>query len=266
MTQNIYGTIGYTILKNDNHNVIVFADMHDQLLDCNNNITISNWLKNKFDTSYILLEEVDRNTDFKLKELWTESTHTQELKKLYLNNKDIILPVDIRPFLIPYNWEMDKETDKTLLHEYLLLIDNFFCINNKYIKKQIINYNNNLLNNISGKHYIILKYKYYSFLLKYYKLLYSELKDIDNNILEEINDLLNDIMEWYICSKIYILQNKSNIIHTGLAHSQNVIKLLIQIYKYNIETASGINVIDKKLDNIKTGCVNIILKYDKLFG
>ena len=48
MTQNIYGTIGYTILKNDNHNVIVFADMHDQLL-----------------------EEVYRNTDFKLKELWT---------------------------------------------------------------------------------------------------------------------------------------------------------------------------------------------------
>ena len=42
MTKNIYGTIGYTILKNDNHNVIVFADMHDQLLDCNNNITISN--------------------------------------------------------------------------------------------------------------------------------------------------------------------------------------------------------------------------------
>ena len=52
MTKNIYGTIGYTILKNDNHNVIVFADMHDQLLDCNNNITISNWLKNKFDTEH----------------------------------------------------------------------------------------------------------------------------------------------------------------------------------------------------------------------
>lgn len=266
MTQNIYGTIGYTILKNDSHNVIVFADMHDQLLDCDNNISISNWLKNKFDTSYILLEEVDRNAGFKLKELWTESTHTQELKRLYLNNKNIILPIDIRPFLIPYNWEMDKESDTTLLHKYLLLIDNFFSINNEYVKKQIINYNINLLNNISGRHYMILKIKYYLFLLKYHNLLYSELKKIDNNILDEINDLLNDIMEWYICSKIYMLQNKSNIIHTGLAHSQNVIKLLIWIYKYNIETENGINVIDKNLDNIKTGCVNIISKYEKLFG
>jgi hypothetical protein len=240
--------------------------MHDQLLDCDNNISISNWLKNKFNTSYILLEEVDRNTDFKLKELWTESTHTQELKKLYLNNKNIILPIDIRPFLIPYNWEMDKESDITLLHEYLLLIDNFFSINNEYVKKQIINYNTNLINNISGRHYMILKYKYYLFLLEYHNLLYLKIKEIRNDILDEINGLLNDIMEWYICSKIYILQNKSNIIHTGLAHSQNVIKLLIHIYKYNIEITYGINVIDKNLDNIKKGCVNIISKYEKLFG
>ena len=265
MTQNIYGTIGYTILKNHNHNVIIFADMHDQLLDCKNNITISNWLKNKFETSYILLEEVDRNTDFKLKELWTESTHTQELKKLYLNNKNIILPVDIRPFLIPYNWEIDKNNDKTQLREYLLLIDNFFCLNNEYIKKQIKNYNNNLINNISGKHYIVLKYIYFSFLLKYHKLLYKKLKYIKEEILEEINDILNNIMEWYICAKIYILQNKSNIIHTGLAHSQNIITLLIRIYKYNIEIENGVNTIDNA-DNIKSGCVNIISKYDKLFG
>lgn len=262
---SIYGTIGYTILENNNHKVIVFSDMHDQLKECTNNISISNWLKKKFDTSYILLEEVDRNVELKLKELWGDSKHTQELKKLYINNKNIIIPIDIRPFLIPYNWEIEKDDDTTKLNKYLLLLDNFFCIKNNYIKKKLSNYNKNLINNISGKHYTILKYKYYLFLLNYNNYLYHEIKNINENILEEINDLLNDIMEWYTCSKINLLQNKSNIIHTGLAHSENIIILLESLYKYKINYKKGINNMNN-INNITTGCVNIISKYDELFG
>lgn len=42
---NIYGSIGYTLLKHKNINkyFIIYADMHDTLPKCDNDINISNW-------------------------------------------------------------------------------------------------------------------------------------------------------------------------------------------------------------------------------
>ena len=152
--------------------------------------------------------------------------------------------------------------------DYTTCIDTFKKIygdNNYHVAS--INFNRNLLSSITDG--ALNTSSVYSLIYDTEKNIYSsdECKKLNVYFPDPaVNDILNDIMEWYICSKIYILQNKSNIIHTGLAHSQNVIKLLIWIYKYNIETENGINVIDKNFDNIKTGCVNIISKYDKLFG
>ena len=103
----VYGAIGFTLLtnNNNNNNVIIFSDMHDKLEKCKEYINISDWLKNKINTSKILLEEVDRNNN-EFFELWKSSEHTQNLKNLYLNNINNIKAIDIRPIMIPFNWEI----------------------------------------------------------------------------------------------------------------------------------------------------------------
>ena len=266
MNINIYGSIGYTILKNKNHYIILFADNHDLLKECKDNIIISKWIYNKFNSSYILLEEVERIKEIQLDEIWTESKHTQKLKELYLNNKNNIIPVDIRPFLIPFSWESNKES-KITLYNYLIKIDDFFCIKDLYIKSKLKYYDKKLiLLKTFGKHFMILKYMYYNLLIKYNTYFNKYLYEIDEKILLDINILLDYIMEWYICSNIDSLQDKSNIVHTGLAHSENIIKLLTHIYNYKIIYQYGINYMDN-IDNIDStnGCVKLINEYNKLF-
>ena len=263
---NIYGSIGYTILKNENHYIIIFADMHDLLKECKNNVIISEWIYNKFNSSYILLEEVERIKGIELGEIWGESIHTQKLKELYLNNKNNIIPIDIRPFLIPFSWEL-KKNSKITLYNYLMIIDNFFCIEDLYIKGRLKYYDKKLiLLKTLGKHFMALKYIYYNILIKYYEYINKYLYEIDDKILLDINELLDFIMEWYICSNINSLQNKSNIVHTGLAHSENIIILLTNIYNYKIIYQYGTNYIDNINDNNINGCVKLIDKYNKLFG
>jgi len=263
---NIYGSIGYTILKNENHYIILFADMHDVLKECKDNISISEWINNKFNSSYILLEEVERIKGMELGEIWGDSKHTQKLKELYLNNKNNIIPIDIRPFLIPFSWELKKKSKITLFN-YLIMIDNFFCIDDLYIKNKLKYYDKKLiLQKKLGKHFMALKYIYYNILIKYHKYINKYLNEIDDIILLDINELLDYIMEWYICSNIYSLQDKSNIVHTGLAHSENIILLLTHIYNYKIIYQYGTNYIDNVDENNINGCIKLIDKYNKLFG
>jgi hypothetical protein len=263
---NIYGSLGYTILNNNNHNIIIFADMHDTLKSCNDNIIISDWMKDKFNSSYILLEEVERIDDMKLGELWSTSKHTQELKKLYLNNPTKIIPVDIRPFLIPFSWEINKDADMTL-YNYLIMIDNFFCIEDLHLSKKLKYYNKKLiLVKTLGKHFLAMKHIFYNFIIKYNKYLYLKLNEINDDILVQINELLDFIMEWFICSNINSLLDKSIILHAGLAHSQNIIVLLNKIYNYNIVYQNGVNYIDDVDENNINGCVKILNKYTQLFG
>ena len=82
----------------------------------------------------ILLEEVNRN-QVKLLELWPNSDHIQNLKNLYLNNRTKIIPVDIRPFLYGFHWDIideDKYKDygNILLRDYLSNL-NFFLQDQK---------------------------------------------------------------------------------------------------------------------------------------
>ena len=86
---NIYGAIGYTILKKNNHKIILFSDMHDKLKSCDNKINIDEWLKSKFKSSIILLEEIPRDGS-ELELIWSESEHTISLQNLYLENVNLI--------------------------------------------------------------------------------------------------------------------------------------------------------------------------------
>ena len=277
---NIYGTIGYTLLQSsEGNNIIVLADMHDKLPKCNNKTNIAKWLKSKFKTSEILLEEVPRH--FKLKELWPDSEHTQELKNLYLENTKVIDPVDIRPSLVPFSWEVLTDVKKMpsfefqlyniQLSKYLDSINSFFCLNNKKMCETLKIYSPSKLKETKlGSHYLKLKKKYFNYLTKNSKYLNEQLVDIiimDSDVLEKINNILNSIMEWYICAKIYMKKERPIILHTGLYHSDNVIKWLTRHYNYKVIKNQGINTIEEseQSDNKMKGCINIDMTTDSIF-
>jgi hypothetical protein len=249
----IYGTIGFTLLehKENKNKIIVLADMHNTLSSCKDKINIAKWFESKFSSSEIFLEEVPRE-NVKLQELWEHSPHTQELKKLYLKNPKIINALDIRPFMIPFSWEvvnnMNKNEYNMKLKKYLLDINNFFKLTDKYLLVRLKNYSQIKLENTRlGSHFLEIKKRYYIYLASYYSLLDWNIYDIKQNhtnILDGINDILNDIMEWYICAKIELKKHRSIIIHAGLFHTDSVIKWLTTHYNYYIIKHEGVNTME----------------------
>ena len=119
---NLSGSIGYTLLSNNNKNILVFADAHSEVIYCKDNfIKISDFFRKLLNNEnyQILLEEVNRSR-VKLLELWPNSEHIQNLKNLYLNNKTKIIPVDIRPYFYQFHWEI-IETEKYKEYGNILL-------------------------------------------------------------------------------------------------------------------------------------------------
>ena len=271
---NLNGSIGYTLLSKDNIKILVLADMHSELPYCEKNgIFISDWLKNKF-KSKILLEEVPR-VGPKLKELWPTSPHTQKLKEEYIKNSHIIQGVDIRPFLIPYSWELsfDKDAPDYNLKQYLNYINLFCNLKLDFLRNDLKNvYSVEYLKKSKlGEHYLYLKKKIKNYVRTNKFNLSIKVKDLvkkNENILEQLNDLLSEIMEWYIIAKIYqgLSEGKTQfIIHAVLAHTTNVIYLLKNKYQYLIEENYGTTDM-KNLNNENTGCLQLPFDIEKQFG
>ncbi len=167
MNINVSGSVGYTLLKRNNKYVLLLADVHDGVKYCEqDSVMIDNFLDLK-DTNNVLLEEVLRE-DFTLTDLWPGSPHTQRLKKLNIKNHKI-KPVDIRPMLLPFSWElvaMNKLNQDVTLKEYLLLLDSFFNYKNtrfniNYIVPEIKKTFEK--RDLIIKHFHILKEKYNEF-------------------------------------------------------------------------------------------------------
>jgi hypothetical protein len=300
--KNIYGAIGYTIFENNNNKILILSDMHDTLPKCEDSIIITDWFKSKFDSSQILLEEVphDKRSDslksegsivdrflnaivkilsylglrtddnIELKELWASSLHTQELKKLYLLNPNIISAVDIRPFLIPFSLEiimMGIEKNPIIFKDYLKNIDLFFSTKEDFILEKLQNYKiNNLKHTKLGKHFILIKKNYFQFLVKYKKSINKNIIEIINTeLINDMNDLLDNIMEWYVCAHIDLHKNKSIIIHVGLAHSEKIVDWLSNHYEYKMIDEFGINKM-KDTNNKLKGCFPISYELDSQLG
>jgi hypothetical protein len=272
--KNIFGSIGYTLLNNKN-NILVFADKHDSIPDCVDKINMAEWFKTKFNSSIILLEEIPR-VNSKVLELWDQSVHTKELKDVYLQNPSIIKPVDIRHFLLLFSWEVvndnpEPEYDITL-NDYLLLIDEFLSMKNSYLIKNCKLYDAKILMNLDlGRHFLNIKDEFSKLLLnlRRLKLLNTKIKYIIDNhqqYLMNINELISRIMEWYICACICEYNNRSLIIHVGLAHSEQIVSLLQSIYKYKIIEQQGINKLDELSYKEIKGCVQISDKINQQFG
>jgi hypothetical protein len=280
-TINISGSIGYIFMKNETDKILILADMHSTLPYCDKNgIFISNWLGKKTN-SQILLEEVPR-TNTKLKELWTTSPHTQKLKNLYLNST-LIDGVDIRPFLIPFSWELIFEKNlsiekksylsKIIFKSYLELLNCFFTLKLEYFKKNLgyIYTKDFLKDSILGKHFLMLKNTTKEFIQTNKKYLSSTLKEVlekASYILERINDLISFIMEWFIMARI--IKSKKDgkhkfIIHAGLAHTANIHLILGKIYDFKIIDKYGINDMENS-DEYTNGCLKLPKEIDDQFG
>ena len=270
---NINGSIGYTYLKKNNIKVLVLADMHSELPYCkNDSIFVSDWMKKK--KSKILLEEVPR-LGSTLKELWPGSPHTQKLKQVYLESK-VIDGVDVRPFLIPFSWELllDGEKNNSTLFDYMILIDSFFKMQHKFFIKNLgsIYTEGYLRNSELGNHFLSIKKKTQKLMKDNITLINKQMKhltEINLDFLEQINELISFIMEWYIIAKIYKgVEEKQNnfIVHAGLAHTSNVISLLKDNYKYEIIQIEGINNYEKQRNNEADGCLKLPTKINDLFG
>jgi len=276
--KNIYGTIGYSILKNPNTNkkVIILADMHDKLPECSNKINVSDWFESKINSSKILLEEVPRE-NVTLQELWENSIHTQNLKKLFLKNQEKIHPVDIRPHLIPFSWEVlsdfnisSDEFYNIKFKKYLVKINSFFILEFEYLKGKLINYKiENLVHTKLGKHFLKIKKNWKFFLENNQIYLNSLIKIIyknNLNILESLSIILDEIMEWYICANIELYSDKYIILHAGLAHSDKIIEWLSNHYNYELEKSSGINKMDEISLKPMSGCISLPDNIETQFG
>ena len=274
------GSIGYTLLVKNNIQILILADMHSELPYCENisGVFVSDWFKKKY-KSVILLEEVPRSHSM-LKELWTSSIHTQKLKDEYLKNPDIIQGLDIRPELIPFSLELafDKEISDVNLKDYLNFIDLFYTLKLTVIQDTLndiytLEY---LLTNKLGIHYLFLKNKTIQFVDSFKNNLNTTVQDLlkkNNNILEQINTITSEIMEWYSIAKIIQGIKKNNtsfILHAGLAHTTNIIKLLNIYYEYTIIEEKGMtNISQLKFnddDDKITGCLPIPNYIEKQFG
>jgi len=276
--ETIYGTIGCIYLKFNDQNILILADQHDTLPSCNNKINVADWFEKKISSSEILLEEVPRKEENKLIELWQQSPHTQALKQLYLDNPTSIPGMDIRPFMIPFSWEVldntnvsDKDYDINMI-EYLKNIDNFFSLQNTFLISNLSNYDVKIIkNSLLGKHFLLIKKRYGVFLekLNNKNLLHHKIRYLSsnhNNELEILNSILDTIMEWYICAQIFLFKDKSIIIHAGLAHTEKIVELLELHYGFEIKYKGGINSLNE-IDTVpRSGCIDIPLEISNLFG
>jgi len=250
----IYGILGYSFLTNNlfNKYILILSDMHDKIEYCNKPfVTIADWLSSKLETSDILLEEINNKNNLKLQSLWNASIHTKQLRKLFLNNSNIIHAIDIRSLLIPFSWEINY-TLHISLKKYLQMINFFF-----------INYKIDLLNQKLINHFNLIKKEYNKFKLKlilynyYNKQLYF-IYNNNINLLYSINTLLDNVMEWFTIYKLYKSKKNTVIIHIGLYHSERILYLLLNFYKYKLLAYDGINTINQvEIKKNNFDCISI---------
>ena len=286
----ISGSIGYIHLKNEYNQILLLSDNHSSKNYCTRNSQfVSDWLLTK--NSKVLLEEVPRDKDSELLELWKTSEHIQKLKEIYLKqniNEEQIEAIDIRPLLIPFNLDIftidnidklkidnmfkikniDKEDIEYInIIDYLKILDSFFKLEQEYFIKNIGDVYINIYkdNKEINKHFFELKNSFIDLKKQYDNVLDEKFKD-------KIDELLNKIMEWYTIAKIFY-NNKSGIhkfiIHAGLFHTTNLNKILIDSYGYKEINSDGVIDFENIKDDDKKdddNCLRIPSHVNNQFG
>lgn len=264
----IFGSIGYTILNNStlfpNINILLLYDSHDEQIkkcpDDNIDIQINDYLLELLNKKYfVMIEEVPLEKDKKLLvELWSDSNHVKNTRKFYLDNKDNknLLGFDIRFQLIDSFDESDYN-DKTL-RNYLIKIYEFFMLEHPYFK-DILLYAKTIDKSFIKMYYTDILLKFRNLIIPNKEVLNIKIKNLPNKyfIINDINNILSDIMELYILIKLFdIIQINNNIvIYGGLIHIDNIKKLLIKYYKFNIKEEFGITQFNEHTNCDKIQCI-----------
>ena len=275
----ISGSVGFTLLHGYNKYVLLFADVHDGVKYCvQDSIMIDKWL-NANDNNDVLLEEVIRE-QFNLKELWPNSPHTQGLKNLNINNHNI-KPVDIRPLLVPFSWELadnEKSMYKMLLVDYVSGLNDLFNLKKtKFFITYILPEVKKLEKKENFRISLIAHFYYMKELFDeifidksipdksklYMKQTIYYLSINNKELLEKINNLISMIMEWYILVLVHN-SSKNSIIHVGLAHSNKLLYLLKDVYGFKVITQNGVNEINDIQDE-PTACVLVPKEINNIF-
>lgn len=247
------GSVGYSLLslpiQNKQHNVLILADIHDGVEYCKqDSIMIAELLKKLGSSNTVLLEETIREKT-QLLSLWPDSLHTSQLQELNKNDMDII-PIDIRESLIPFSWELvhvKEQLGEMTLVDYIKPLDEFFNKTSSFYKKYIeepyylMKLNNKFKLSLE-RHFIALKDLFEKYKTDNSTNLNTPIKTLYRNnliILEQINNLISMIMEWYC---ILLVHNSENniILHLGLAHSTRLIDILTQVYRYKNTSERGL--------------------------
>jgi len=273
LSMNISGLVGYSILMNPENNklIILLGDVHDGVSYCGNNqkIWIDSILDKLLDKQEIkvLLEEVPRD-GLELVELWPDAEHTQRLKNWFISNQDKIIPIDIRPYLIPFSHQkfhlkmLENEEKNILMKEYLKTLNSLFKLSELPLKDSIKFFKNiiSALEDKSTQKGILEMYK---ILRKKYQKLLDEINLGDTfettNIknqewFRKLEELKLNIMDWY--TALLLMGNHHSIVHFGLAHYLNVRRVLEHNFKFKLIYQTGLN----SLNNINPikACVKLL--------
>lgn len=249
------GATGYTILRRDSKDILLLADIHDGVNYCESGsgIFIDEYLMKHSKNSQILLEESINDPELNLTDLWPDAEHTRKLK-LLKEKDDSIIPTDIRPYLIPFSWQLaesNKKYQDITVKKYMSLFILFFNKKGIVYERFIFPYigcNNGYIVNENDRE--ILRQMFDEFNKIFMELcelagdktiqemlkLQSE-KGKYNDYLHNIDNINSLIMEYYIL--LLTLSDKRNsIIHTGLAHSTRLIEMFENLGFKIIENVS----------------------------
>lgn len=243
------GATGYTILSKDNKKILLFSDIHAGVQYCKstNSINIDELLNIKSNTYQVLLEESLNNSGLNLTELW-DAEHTNKLRELKENNRNVI-PIDIRPYLIPFSWQLaesNKKYQECKIEIYLSLFYNFFNKTCEIYKKFISPYfeyiDSNEINNLI-KVFNFIKKRYNDISSKYTGKTIGYIFEKDKLYLHGVDDINSYVMEYYILV-LTLSDKRDSIIHTGLAHSSRLKNMLSEYFNFKV-------IQEHKMTNIK---------------
>jgi len=254
----ISGATGYTILKRDEKVIILFGDIHDSVNYCkqgDESIDIDKYLDKKSNNYQVLLEESTNDPELNLSDLWTQSYHTNNLKNLKINNPNVI-PVDIRPYLIPFSWQLVESNNKyktLIFKKYISKFDEFLNKKGSTYLRFITPYFEYIINdeykNKLEKVFSTIKKSFDKTFDKYLDETMEYVFNNNKEYLHKLDDINSLIMEYYILMLIFS-DNRYSLIHTGLAHSSRLKYILKKIFNFKeIEDVMMTNIRQYKGDN-----------------
>jgi hypothetical protein len=250
---NISGTIGLSILENENNKIFIFYDDHQNKRYCNDSFFISTLLNNiikdpKYnkDTCLILEEPFIQKSD-KIKILWSESKHLQYFRKFYSkiinkcgkNKVCFGFPADIRLSLLDIS--IEEIMDNVELNKYKIKMYDYFKHILFLFDIELLTSENNIINFLKivflkytkSNYYIELEKK----IINFYKKFIKDTKDVMINDFiktlspEHYNFKYNKGYPFLEQSDIYFFDEIDKIL-SGIMEFFMIIMIILLPYKF----------------------------------